>query len=368
MRSGGRIAGAALLLGGWLTLAAAGEPGLHVERFGAAPVWQGPQKVQADARGNVFLLRGETLEVYPLLKGAALGKPVKLEASHSLNGPVIDAAMGPGPGDWLLRLPLEVRWFVDGKEKALPPLPWKPWSVGYVRGTPVVGVLPQPAPVNGMEIRHPGEEAPATAPAVMELSGDRWSVLVEDARPAGQDGNSAVEGGARTVLGDREGKLWTARNYAYVLDRYSPAGRRLDRVEVDKGKLAHRDAKTAAAPPEVRAEDRMHFRPFLGVLRISDLIEGQDHRIYLLVQGEEGAALDRYDPTVPSLERVQLGLDLTGNATLAAGRDALYLAAHSGDRGRWKIAWDDLDRARWKKVSMDREAAAPQAPAPKPHS
>src|SRR3954452_3272683 len=106
MRSGGRIAGAALLLGGWLTLAAAGEPGLHAERLAAAPAWQGPQKVQADAKGNVFLLRGETLEVYPVLKDAALGKPVKLEAYHSLNGPVIDAAMGPGPGDWLLRLPL----------------------------------------------------------------------------------------------------------------------------------------------------------------------------------------------------------------------------------------------------------------------
>ena len=211
MRSLGRTAGAALLLAGWATLAAAGEPGLHVERFGGALTWQGPQKVQADAKGTVFLLRGDILEVYPVLKSAALGKPVKLEAAQSLNGPVIDAAMGSGPGDWLLRLPLEVRWFVDGKEKALPPLPWKPWSVGYVRGTPVVGVLPQPAPVNGMEIRHLDEEPPSTAPAVMGLSGDRWSVLVEDARPAQQDGNSAVEAGARTVLGDRAGKLWTAR-------------------------------------------------------------------------------------------------------------------------------------------------------------
>src|SRR3954452_11153665 len=250
MRSGGRIAGAALLLGGWLTLAAAGEPGLHAERLAAAPAWQGPQKVQADAKGNVFLLRGETLEVYPVLKDAALGKPVKLEASHSLNGPVIDAAMGPGPGDGLLRLPLEVRWFVDGKEKVLPPLPWKPWSVGYLRGTPVVSVLPQPAPVNGMEIRHPGEEAPPTAPAVTELSGDRWSVLVEDARPAQQDANSAVESNARTVLGDHTGELWTARNDAYVLYRHSPAGHRLLRVEVDKGKVIHRDAKTATVPPE----------------------------------------------------------------------------------------------------------------------
>jgi hypothetical protein len=215
-----------------------------------------------------------------------------------------------------------------------------------------------------MEIRHQGEEAPSTAPAVMELSGDRWSVLVEDARPAQQDGNSAVESCARTVLGDREGKLWTARNYAYVLDRYSPAGHPLLKVEVDKGKVTHRDAKTATVPAEVRTADRTRFRPFLAVQRISDLIEGLDHRIYLLVQGERGVALDRYDPAEPSLERVELGLDLTGNATLAAGRDALYLAAHSGDHGRWRISWDGLDRARWKKVTVDGEL---QRPIPKPH-
>ncbi|MFL6232330.1 MAG: hypothetical protein ACJ76N_04290, partial [Thermoanaerobaculia bacterium] len=98
---------------------------------------------------------------------------------------------------------------------------------------------------------------------------------------------------------------------------------------------------------------------FLAVQRISDLTEGPDHRIYLLVQGEKGVALDRYDPTEPSLERVQLGLDLTGNATMAAGRDALYLAAHSGDHGRWKVSWDDLDRARWKRVAVDTEPAPP---------
>ncbi|HEY3566302.1 MAG TPA: hypothetical protein VGP73_00115 [Thermoanaerobaculia bacterium] len=365
MRSGGWLARAALLLMGWLVLSAAGEPGLHVETFGAAPVWHGPQKVQADAKGNVFLLRGDTLEVYPVLKNATLGKPVKLETAHSLNGPVIDAAMGIGPGDWLLRLPLEVRWFVDGKEKALPPLPWKPWSVAYLRGTPVVGVLPQAAPVNGMEIRHPGEEVPSTGPAVMELSGDRWSVLIEDARPAQQDANSAVESCARTVLGDHQGKLWTARNYAYVLDRYSPAGHRLLRVEVDKGKVTHRDAKTATVPAEVRAGDRASFRPFLAVQRISDLTEGLDHRIYLLVQGQTGVELDRYDPAEASLERMELGLDLTGNATLAAGRDALYLAAHSGDHGRWRISWEEVERGRWKKVMVDGEVAAP--PTPKPH-
>lgn len=351
MKTAGRIAGAILLLGGGLALSAAGQPAVHVEPFGASPSWTGPQKVQADSRGAVFLLRGDTLEVYPVLKNGTLGKPAKLESAGSLEGPVIDAAMGSGPGDWLLRLPSTLHGFVDGKEKVLPPLPWKPWSVAYLRGTPVVGVLPQASAVNGMVIVHPEAAVPAKAPAVMALSGDRWSVLVEDAGPAGRDSNSAVESCARSLLGDREGKLWAARSYAYVLDRYSPAGHRLLRLTVEKEQVAHRDAGTVAVPAEVGAGERASFHPFLGVLRVSDLTEGLDHRLYLLVQTGKGTALDRYDPALSTLERVQLGLDLPGNATLAAGRDALYLAAHSGGSGRWRIAWDDLDRARWTKVA-----------------
>jgi hypothetical protein len=342
----------------WILLAAAGksEQGATVDSFGVAPLWQGPQKVQADGKGRVFLLRGDTLQVYPVTKNGVLGEPMRLETARSLDGPVLDAAMGSGPGNWLLRLPFEVRWFVDGKEKVLPPLAWMPASVAYLRDTPVVSVIPRPAPVNGMVIVHHGEP-PATAPAVLALSGDRWSVLVEETPPAQQDANTLTESGSRSILGDREGKLWAARNYAYVLDRYSPAGRRLGRIVVEKGKATHREAREVGVPAEVRSEDRARFRPFLGVQKVSDLAEGLDHRIYLLVQEENGAAIDRYDPARSSLDRLDLNLQLPGNATLAAGRDALYLAAHSGDRGRWKLSWDELDRASWKNISLEDESA-----------
>lgn len=355
------IRGLLSLAVGWIFLGAAGENrrSLDVRSFGASPLWQGPQKVQADRTGRVFLLRGETLQVYPVLKNGALGEPTRLETARSLDGPMLDVAMGSGPGNWLLRLPFEVRWFVDGKEKVVPPLAWMPASVGFLRGMPVVGVLPRPAPVNGMVIAHHDQEPPASAPAVLALSGDRWSVLVEEARPAQQDANTLTESGSRSILEDREGKLWAVRNYAYVLDRYSPAGRRLGRIVVEKGTVTHREAKEVGVPADVRSEDRARFRPFLGVQKVSDLAEGLDHRIYLLVQGEKGAALDRYDPAQSSLERVDLNLQLPGNATLAAGRDALYLAAHSGDRGRWRISWDELDRASWKKLSLDDESAPP---------
>jgi hypothetical protein len=102
-----------LLIGVGANAGADDKKALTIERFGPSPGRQGPQKVQADKEGHVFVLRTETLEVYPVGKGGELGEPTKLEAASSIEAPVLDAAMGPGgPGDCLLRLPLEVRWFV----------------------------------------------------------------------------------------------------------------------------------------------------------------------------------------------------------------------------------------------------------------
>jgi hypothetical protein len=33
-----------------------------------------------------------------------------------------------------------------------------------------------------------------------------------------------------------------------------------------------------------------------------------------------------------------------------AGRDAIYLAAWDGRKGRWRISWDTLQQAQWKDV------------------
>ena len=359
------ILGAILLAASLAAASADSVKVVAVERFAATPTWSGPQKIQADKGGHVFLLRIDTLEIYPVGKEGRLGEPLKLEAASPINEPVLDAAMGPGgPGDWLLRLPQDVRWFVNGKEKTLPLLSWRPWGAGYVRSTPVVSVLPIPTPVNGTVIIHHGsiKEGPAAAPAVMSLEGDRWSPLVEVAWPEQRDINSLTESCARVLLGDQAGKLWTARTYGYVLERYSPAGRPLSKVLVDKGKVEHLGAKDVTIPAEVRQQDRPRFRPFLGVFKISDLTEGRDRRIYLLVQpgnGGQGVYLDRYDPTQPVLERVTLDLEVKGMATLAAGRDGIYVVGHGGDQGRWRVSWEALDQAEWKRVTTESDSAPP---------
>jgi hypothetical protein len=126
--------------------------------------------------------------------------------------------------------------------------------------------------------------------------------------------------------------------------------------------MGRRAARDVPAPSEVPAADRAHFHPFLGVLRISDLTEGPDHRIYLAVQGDKGLSLDRYDPAQGTLERIDVNLTAPGYMSLAAGRDALYIAAARGDEGRWRISWEDLDGAMWKKVDVKGEVPPPGEP------
>jgi hypothetical protein len=333
---------------------------LPSESFGVGIQWGATQAVQADRQGHVYLLRADTLEVYPVLKNGSLGKPAKLEAASSLQGPVLKAAMGDGPGDWLLCLPFQVRWFADGKEKPVPPLPWQPHGVGFLRGSPVVSVVARPAPMNGQVIRKVGEAPPASGPAVMTFDGERWSTVVEEDWPAARDSGEILESTARSVFGDRQGKLWMSRDYAYVLDRYSAAGRRLLRVETKAGGVIHQETKDVQAPSGLSASDRAHFHPVLGVLQIADLTEGPDHRIYLAVQGQKGLSIDRYDPTQAILERTDLGLEAPGYVSLAAGRDALYIAAPHGNQGRWRISWEDLDRAAWKRVAVKGEVLPPE--------
>jgi hypothetical protein len=73
-------------------------------------------------------------------------------------------------------------------------------------------------------------------------------------------------------------------------------------------------------------------------------------------------SIDRYDPAQGILERMDLGLEAPGYVSLAAGRDALYVAAPRGDQGRWRISWEDLDRADWKRVAVKGEAPPPGEP------
>ena len=87
---------------------------------------------------------------------------------------VHDAVLSPAGDRWLIYADLGVRLFVDGKETAMPPLPWKPWSITFLRDTPVVAVLPLPMGGESVDLEKVG-----TPPAFVVFDGERWNPAAE---------------------------------------------------------------------------------------------------------------------------------------------------------------------------------------------
>jgi hypothetical protein len=343
----------------------------------SAPVWDGPQFVQADQAGRVFFFRGNTLEVYPLTREGGFGKPFPLETTGENVGLTHRAALSPHGDQWLLYTDHAVRLFSGGKEKPVPDLDWSPWTVGFLRDTPVVAVIPRPRG------RERDLSTPVDLPWFLKLSGDRWSPVtalkqVSVAKMMKDGGmNGAIAENAVFLKSDRDGKLWAARQYAYHVQRFGPTGRVLIDLTVDGGKVQDEQQEPKGIeikphgandnPTEATRNPRAEkatFFAFTAQPAILDLAEGLDGRFYFLVNlPSGGTALDRFDPGRAVLERVHLRLNMKGTFTIASGKDALYMAAYQGRDGRWRISWDTLDQAHWKPVGGAEIDGSPVSPA-----
>jgi hypothetical protein len=320
--------------------------------------WEGPQIVRADRVGNIYFLRADTLEIYPLTQAGKLGEPVKLEVLGEAPQLVRDAALSPGGDEWLVSADLVIRRYVGAKEKVMPALEWRASGIGFVRDQPVVSFLPLPVSWDQVYRERKGQ-----IPRLMTFDGDRWNVLAEypsppaadlaDRRP---DLNGAISQHAVFVASDTQGRLWIARQYAYDIEQLATSGKQKLHLLVAGGKVTERkdDAETKDRPAGLSA-----FRSNAAIL---DLVEGRDHRMYFLVAGGSttgGIALDRYDPVTSKLERISLALQLPGRATLASGKHGLYIAAWSERNGRWNLSWDTLELADWKPVPNAQITPAP---------
>ncbi len=366
MRIGRRLASTGFVMATAAFGLAAGKPVLAPTPMAEGSVtWEGPQFVRADQDGKVYFLRGRKLEVYPLGKDGKLAPPVRLSLLAGTTDSVREAALDRSGERWLLLADGQAHLFVEGQEKELPALVDQPWSAGFVRDAPVIAVVPRPAVGRSGEI-----------PWLVEADRDRWNSVVDLAAvyrgdPLERGRRSDVIAQAATFLfGDREGRLWTARQYAYRLEHYSRGGRRLLSLTVGGGKVSERevakpveiDLRENADTPAVSNESaggheerKATFRPFTAMSVALDITEARDGKVYLLVRTESGGlAIDRYDPTAALLERRDLDLQVEGRMTIAAGREALYLAAWNGTSGRWQISWDRLDESKsWREVQQD---------------
>jgi hypothetical protein len=335
----------------------------------STPEWDGAQFVQADRSGNVFFLRANTFEVYPLTKRGDFAEALRLHPVDERTGYIHSAVLSADGDQWLLYADFSVRRFVDGNEKPLPALKWNPWGVGFLRDTPLVAVIPRPLD----SIRH----LPATmeVPWLLQLDQDGWSPMtaVQAMDVAGmlKSGkmNDAISERAAFLKDDKDGKLWVAHQYGYHLQRFSPSGRQLLDIIVDGGTVQRKDKEESHGievklhgdrdnPTEATRDGRTEkatFFPFTGQHTLLGMAQRLDGCLYLLVRTQgDGVALDRYDPTRVALERLPLQLEIGDALTMAAGRNALYLAAGDGRKGRWRIDWDVLDLAHWQKIANAR--------------
>jgi hypothetical protein len=362
-----------------LTFLLSASPGLAIqpERLPATG-WEGSQFLRADRAGNLFLLRAGTLEVYPVAKSGAPGKPVRLEATSTATGSIREAAMSPSGDRWFLLSGVKVRLFEDGKEKVLPPLEWKPWSLTLLRETPIVAAVPFPLGGRAADPKRAGDP-----PWLLESDGGRWSsmidlkgISVEDLFENGGM-NDAIAKNSVVMAGDRLGRLWAARQYGYRVQKFTSGGRLLLEITIGKGKIRQKEESpgieiklkggelgSGDATQDPQRQNGTYY-PFTAERVIYGFTEGRDGKMYFLVDtGAGSASLDRFDSTRSVLERVPIQIPLKSTFTLAAGKDALYLASWEAKQGYWRISWEDLDAAPWKPVKGARIDGV--APEPRP--
>jgi hypothetical protein len=370
-----RLAWVCLLAGIALSRAASAIEPEPLPKSDAAPTWSAQQFVQADRAGNVYFFRADTFAVYQLTKEKTFGEPVRLKTAVDRGGSIFNAMMSLSGDRWLAQDARSARLFVDGKEQPVPALPYKPWSVAFLRDTPLVAVVPLPIGGRGVDIQKLGDP-----PWFLRLGRDQWEPAVTLKGLSVPELleknllNQAIAENAAFMTGDRQGKLWVARQYAYHVQKMTASGRVLLDITVDGGKvLKPQDSKgievslhgSTDNPTEATRNPRQEkgtYTAFTAPSIIEAITEGQDGRMYLFVHTADGStALDRYDPGRNVLERIPLALKLKDQRpSLAAGRDGLYLAAWNGDGGRWRISWDRLDQAHWKKVAGSKIDGIPE--------
>jgi hypothetical protein len=316
----------------------------------ATVLWDGPQFIGADAHGEVFLLRGDTLQVYPITKKHDLGDPVQLDAGVR-SGVPLDAEMN-AEGNWLELLGGVPHLFVGTHERPLPALAPSPIAVGFVRDEPVAIVTP----------RH--GDSPDDAPPLLLVPGtDAWSIELREplhGSPIDYGRERAFRDGL--MLDEREGRYLLARKYAYQIER-----RRLGRsapieeLRLGTGEPILRkplDGEEDKLRTQAKADgvDTAHgtLSVFRGSVALRALAQGGPQgRLYALVGpgvAGEHCALDRIDWDEHRVERVSLDLPCDGRVSLAAGRDGLYFAGFSGRGARFFASWASLETAKWTTV------------------
>lgn len=349
----------ALLRGGFLTLVslgaltaqATGPRALVPASLQIGGAAGGLQVLQADARGRVFLFRGDTLAVAGFDGRGRLGEATYLHAPAPLKGSVDFAAMGAAGDEWLLGAGGDLVEFRDGRSQLVPDLSWMATSIALLDGKPAAGVVP-------ITFGRPPE--PGDPPLVMTLEPGGWSrfASLALAKPvAGRHGVDVLFANHSTrIAASPRGGLWVARPYASRIAHYTGGGTADAEVVLGRGAPIYRRDKDQAERATRESARRTGYDmtktsaiAFTARMSIRGITVGRDGTLYVVTTPgapREAAAVLRLRPG-GGLERVPLGLDLDGEVSLAAGKDALYLTPLHGRPVVWRLPTEELEQAGW---------------------
>jgi len=333
----------------------------------SSQTWDETQFIQADKQGRVFVLRGSpVLEVFAL-EGGELKSKGRLEGptvGRDDGGAVSLASLSAAGDVWVLFTgPTTLETFEGVKRAQTIESTWKISDLAAGSGEPIASVIP-------VELNTPSPESPTLLrpPQIRRWDGKRWETTIEgdysdEEAPGAVSWNlrfSAVYSSLLALTPERH--LWVANQYAARLRHYSPSGVLKGELVLGSGKVAWSESKPADREAlQLRLDAALKKSGFSATMSAPGTVPratyraitvGLDGYVYLVAETENGLALDRFQPNLPSYERLLLS-DCEigpGRPSLAAGRHELVLGARQGKGGSWEIPYEMLDGAKWKPV------------------
>lgn len=316
------------------------------------------QFLAADRKGRLFLLRGDTLEVFRL-RDAELESVGKLACRRSRDG-AYAAAMDPSGSTWAVAGTAFDLALCDFREEKRPA-----GLSGFVSSVTFSGTGPLVAVAGGGSRPDVARPISAKVPRVFGLEGSRWKAVSWDSLPEISDRTIGVmtqikaQTDSLVCASPKKNSIWLASWNAYRLREVSDSEKPKRELLVGSGKLtwaewSPKEREALSANLKKQGVDTTKNRG--GQVYAQNVIRanlcGRDGLIYLLVTTPEGFALDRFDPVVNTLERVLLDGVKSGEGPMTAvlGSDELLLGGRFTTDGLWRIALEDLASAAWMPV------------------
>lgn len=324
--------------------------------------WSGYQFLQADKEGRIFLLSEESLEVYQLSGDHRLTPRGRLleDDGASKRPPFFQAAMSQTGDSWVLFSPPNHLYIYQGGRENHLQAPWLVAAVALDGKAPLLAVMP-----GEMNTTAPTSLHLKAPPLLQAWDGSRWNTLTDGEflgdRPPGVGYGEQMRGEFSVFLqrtSDRQ--IWLADEHVYRLRQFSPSGNLKGELRTGDGQVAWIErseeewekSEAAAKKGGLAGWSRRSLSEVKAEPVIRAMTPGRDGSIYMLVRTKDGLSLDRFQPSLATLDRVLLkGVELgSGPVALAASAEGLYIAPTASRDGVWLIKSGDLDGASWQPV------------------